>query len=226
MEIIKGNIFTTKCQTIVNAVNCVGVMGAGLAFEFRLRYPEMFTKYKELTEKNLLNIGSLWIYKVNNERWILNFPTKFHWKYPSKIEYIEKGLQKFVDTYKGRGITSIAFPLLGASNGGLNENQVLEVMNEYLQPVDIPVEIYKYDTYAYDDLYLEFKKLFSLIDESSLAKQTGLRIDIVRKLKKALNENGINSLSKLLTIQGIGDITLEKSFNFIMKSNQTYNSLF
>jgi len=99
-------------------------------------------------------------------------------------------------------------------------------MNEYLQPVDIPVEIYKYDTYAYDDLYLEFKKLFSLIDESSLAKQTGLRIDIVRKLKKALNENGINSLSKLLTIQGIGDITLVKSFNFFMKSNQTYNSLF
>ena len=89
-----GNIFTTKCQTIVNTVNCVGVMGAGIAFEFKLREETMFKKYKQLCDAKQLNIGTLWIYKSDNNN-ILNFPTKYDWKLPSKQEYLEKGLQKF-----------------------------------------------------------------------------------------------------------------------------------
>lgn len=142
----KGNIFNTKMQTIVNTVNCVGVMGKGLALEFKLRYPDMFYKYKELCQSKLMGIGKLWIYKSEScPQWILNFPTKLHWKNPSKIEYIEAGLRKFVESYKEKGITSIAFPLLGTHNGGLGKSEVLELMYKYLEKCDLEVEIYEYE---------------------------------------------------------------------------------
>ena len=67
-----GNIFTTQCQTIVNTINCVGVMGAGIAYEFRLRDPEMFERYKELCQNKTIDIGKLWIYNVNDEDIVFN----------------------------------------------------------------------------------------------------------------------------------------------------------
>ena len=129
ITIINGNIFNTKAQTIVNTVNCVGVMGKGIALVFKLRYPSMFDIYQDFCKQGLIGIGKLWIYKGDaRDPWVLNFPTKTHWKLPSKYEYIEKGLQKFVETYKEKGITSIAFPLLGANNGGLDGKKVEELM--------------------------------------------------------------------------------------------------
>ena len=118
IEIKKGNNFTSNCHTIVNTVNCVGIMGAGIAYEFKLRFPKMFQKYQQFCSNGSIDIGNLWIYKLTkydneNYEYILNFPTKNHWKYPTKIEYLEKGLQKFIDTYKQKKILSIAFPLLG-----------------------------------------------------------------------------------------------------------------
>ena len=137
IEFKSGNIFTTECQTIVNTVNCVGVMGAGIAYEFRLRFPEMFSKYKSFCDEGKLKIGSLWMYKLPNDevasyRNILNFPTKKHWKFPSKEEYLEKGLQKFVSSYNEKDIRSVAFPLLGASHGGLSEETSIAIMKRYL----------------------------------------------------------------------------------------------
>ena len=95
---IKGNIFNTKCQTLVNTVNCVGVMGKGMALECKLRFPEMFVKYKDYCDKKLFKPGYLQLYKDSNP-WILNFPTKLHWKDNSKIEFLEEGLKKFQDEY-------------------------------------------------------------------------------------------------------------------------------
>jgi O-acetyl-ADP-ribose deacetylase (regulator of RNase III) len=143
IKIIEGNIFDSKCQTVVNTINCVGVMGKGLALEFKKRYPDMFLKYKEHCSNGLIDVGKLWLYKSDNH-WILNFPTKTTWKLPSKYEYVELGLQKFVDTYKEKGITSIAFPMLGCTNGKLDESKVLDIMMYYLMKCDIPIEIYRY----------------------------------------------------------------------------------
>jgi O-acetyl-ADP-ribose deacetylase (regulator of RNase III) len=229
IKIKKGNIFTTKCQTIVNTVNCVGVMGAGIAYEFKLRFPDMFKKYKEFCDNGLIDIGKLWIYKLpkdNNENYeyILNFPTKKHWKYPTKIEYLEKGLQKFINTYQQRGIKSIAFPLLGASKGGLSEKESINIMQEYLSKIDIPVEIWYFDPSAKDDLYEKFKDSFLNLDNNIIKEQSKLRIDLIKKIKKALLEkDDINSLSGLLRVKGIGDITLEKSFNFIKNYKNNTN---
>lgn len=220
MEILKGNIFTTRCQTIVNTVNCVGIMGAGIAFECRLRYPDMYAKYKDLCAQKLIDIGRLWLYK-GKDRWILNFPTKRHWKFETKPEYLVQGLEKFLETYRQKGIESIAFPLLGANHGGLSDEQSLEIMSKYLVHCDIPVQVWRYDPTAEDDLYKEFRVLFLGESEEQLVQQTGLRRNYVQKVRDALERPDINSLSRLASVDGIGEKTLEKSFKFIMSKHRS-----
>ena len=137
------DIFESKCQVLVNPINCVGVMGKGLALEFKNRYPKMFDKYKNLCDKYLIDIGRLWMFNVNDNKQILNFPTKKDWKDPSQYEYIEEGMDKFVKTYQDKNIKSIAFPLLGCGNGNLNKDIVLQIMTKYLiRCKDLNVEIY------------------------------------------------------------------------------------
>jgi len=136
-----GDIFDSTAQIIVNAVNCEGYMGKGLALAFKQRYPAMFRVYQQECKTGKLRIGRPTLYK-NSTPWILNFPTKNHWKPPSKMEYIEKGLAYFVAHYQEAGITSIAFPKLGAQNGKLSWEDVGPVMAKYLGPLDIDVYIY------------------------------------------------------------------------------------
>ena len=136
-------IFDSNAQTLVNTINCVGVMGKGLALEFKNKYPAMFDKYKSFCDKGVFKPGVLWIYKAEDGKWILNFPTKVDWKNPSEMSYIEAGLQKFVEIWKEKNITSIAFPLLGCSNGGLNPEEVIPLMEKYLNQCDgLDVTIY------------------------------------------------------------------------------------
>lgn len=136
-------IFDSSAQTLVNTINCVGVMGKGLALEFKNRYPAMFDKYKSFCDKGVFKPGVLWIYKAEDGKWILNFPTKIDWRNPSQISYIEEGLKKFVEIWKEKGITSIAFPLLGCSNGGLDPDVVIPIMEKYLNQCDgLDVTIY------------------------------------------------------------------------------------
>lgn len=142
IKYIKGDLFSSPAQVLVNTVNLDGVMGKGLALQFKKLYPDMFQQYQSFCENKILEIGKLWLYKTD-KKWILNFPTKDHWRNPSKIEYIEKGLQKFVSTYKDKGITSIAFPKLGCGNGGLDWAEVKPIMNNYLK--NLPIDIYVYE---------------------------------------------------------------------------------
>jgi len=136
-------IFESSAQTLVNTINCVGVMGKGIALEFKNRYPVMFDKYKSFCDKGVFKPGVLWIYKAEDGKWILNFPTKVNWRNPSEMSYIEDGLKKFVEIWKEKGITSIAFPLLGCSNGGLNPDEVIPLMEKYLNQCDgLDVTIY------------------------------------------------------------------------------------
>lgn len=137
---IVGDLFRSPTQVLVNTVNTVGVMGKGIAKQFKDIYPEMFTQYQQFCKQEMFSTGQLWLYKTNN-KWILNFPTKEHWRSKSKIEYIEVGLKKFVSTYDSKGIVSISFPMLGCGNGELNwETQVQPLMEKYLKP--LPIEVY------------------------------------------------------------------------------------
>jgi O-acetyl-ADP-ribose deacetylase (regulator of RNase III) len=138
---VMGNIFDAEAQTIVNPVNIEGVMGKGLALEFKKRYPQMFLKYNHACKNGMFEIGRLMIYRAEDHT-VLLFPTKEKWRNVSHFDYIEKGLQKFVDTYEEKGITSIAFPCLGCGAGGLNWSEVKPVMEKYLEDLPIPIYVY------------------------------------------------------------------------------------
>jgi O-acetyl-ADP-ribose deacetylase (regulator of RNase III) len=213
VKIISGNIFTSKCQTIVNTINCVGVMGAGIALECRLRYPEMYENYIKLCNENKIDIGLLWIFK-SSDRWILNFPTKKDWKYPSKKEYLHAGLNKFINTYHERGITSIAFPLLGADKGGIPQEESLNIMTSYLNKANIEIEIYRYDAKAKDDLYDKTKEWLFSQDIEQISNATKLRKDYIVKVINAMQSPHIFQLNQLAKIEGVGIKTLEKIFKF------------
>ena len=139
IEYVKSSIFDSPAQTLVNPVNTVGIMGAGLALEFKKRYPKMYTAYRDLCENGLFSIGTLWIYY--DKKNVLNFPTKKHWRHPSELIYIKLGLKEFVNTYENMVITSISFPKLGTGYGGLNwEKEVQPLMEEYLN--DLPIKTF------------------------------------------------------------------------------------
>ena len=136
------DLFQSPARVLVNTVNTVGVMGKGIAKDFKYIYPDMFKRYQRVCETGDLDIGNLWLYKTTN-KWILNFPTKRHWRQPSHPEYIAKGLDKFVKMYHVHGITSISFPLLGCGNGELDwETQVRPIMEQYLRELPITVFIH------------------------------------------------------------------------------------
>ena len=216
--VITGNIFTSKCQTIVNTINCSGVMGAGIALECRFRFPEMFTQYVKHCESNRIDVGLLWIYK-SPTRWILNFPTKKHWRMPSREEYLHAGLKKFMDTYEAKGIESIAFPVLGAQHGGLDTSTSLDLMQSYLSECNVPVEIYKYDPTAADDLYDKFKALFLETPNYELKLRTGLKSNYLDIIRNALTDSSIKQLNQLAKVNGIGVKTLEKAFAYILTAD-------
>ena len=139
---LKGDIFSSPAEVIVNTVNTVGVMGKGLAADFKKKYPKMFKNYKQICKDKKFSIGQLIIHEASDYR-VMLFPTKKHWRGNSKIEYIEAGLKKFVDTYAQKNITSIAFPKLGCGNGNLSwEMEVQPLMEKYLKELPIPIYIY------------------------------------------------------------------------------------
>lgn len=142
---IKGNLFESPAQTLVNTVNTEGVMGKGIAKEFKRLFPDMFNSYQKYCESGELTIGKLWVYETDH-KWVLNFPTKTTWRKPSRFEYIELGLKNFVSTYIDRGIISISFPPLGCGNGELDwEKQVRSLMEKYLNKLPIDIFIHLYD---------------------------------------------------------------------------------
>ena len=139
---IDADLFMSPAKVLVNTVNTKGVMGKGIALRFKRVYPDMFRAYRDHCEYGRLGIGQLFLYKTRH-KWILNFPTKKHWRTPSRVEYIEAGLRKFAASYAERGITSIAFPALGCGNGELDfEAQVKPLMEKYLSRLPIHTLIY------------------------------------------------------------------------------------
>jgi O-acetyl-ADP-ribose deacetylase (regulator of RNase III) len=138
---IEGNIFESPAKTLVNTINTAGAMGKGIAREFKKLFPDMFKEYLKLSETGKLEIGQLWLYRTQH-KWVLNFPTKKHWRQPSKFEYIDEGLKYFVLNYNKARINSIAFPKLGCGNGELEWRDVKPLMEKHLGK--LPIDIYIY----------------------------------------------------------------------------------
>lgn len=147
IEITRGDILRADAEAIVNTVNCVGVMGRGIALQFKKAWPDNFKAYAIACKKNEVNPGKMFIFEtgqLTNPRFIINFPTKRHWKGASKIEDIESGLASLAVDIQKMGIKSIAIPPLGAGLGGLDWSVVCEKIKHAMQPLsDVQVFIYE-----------------------------------------------------------------------------------
>lgn len=140
-----SDLFKSRAHTLVNAVNCVGVMGAGIAYQFKTRFPKMYEDYVDKCKQYKVRVGKPYLYQeLDMGVSILNFPTKVHWKHPSELGYIKNGLKYFVKKFPRWDIQSIAFPALGCGKGGLDWEEVRPIMELYLEPISnlIPVYIF------------------------------------------------------------------------------------
>ena len=156
VKVLFGNILDSKAQTIVNTVNCVGIMGKGIALEFKEQFPDMFNDYVERCNRNEVRLGKPYLFKRLTPPWILNFPTKGHWRSVSRIEDIVKGLRHLLQHYKEWGITSLAVPPLGCGQGQLEWKIVGPTLYRYLNQLDIPVELYAPHGTPHEELQPEF----------------------------------------------------------------------
>src|SRR5690625_974544 len=146
IKAVKGNLLEDSAEAYVNTVNTVGVMGKGIALQFKQAFPDVFKQYAKDCEKGLVQIGKMHVVEVQGlvkPKYVINFPTKEHWRQPSKLEYIQKGLIDLVKVVQDLDIKSIALPPLGCGNGGRDWRKVRTVIVEACPPINITVHIYK-----------------------------------------------------------------------------------
>ncbi|MHB8577225.1 MAG: macro domain-containing protein [Dehalococcoidia bacterium] len=156
IRIALDDIFESRAQTLVNTVNCVGVMGKGIALEFKRRFPEMYLDYVQRCARGEVRLGQPYLFADLVGPWVLNFPTKGHWRAASLKADIEAGL-RYLDAHcQDWGITSLAVPPLGCGNGGLEWRQLGPVLYRYLSQFTIPVELYAPCSAPPDQLLVEF----------------------------------------------------------------------
>src|ERR1700687_166773 len=137
-----GELFETKAQTLVNTVNCVGVMGKGIALQFKHRFPDMYDDYVKRCADHQVRLGEPYLFKRLLLPWILNFPTKDHWRSASRLADIVRGLEYLKRHYRKWEIASLAVPPLGCGQGQLEWRVVGPTLYRHLSDLDIPVELY------------------------------------------------------------------------------------
>lgn len=146
MRLTKGNILEANAEALVNTVNTKGVMGKGIALQFKKAFPDVFKAYKSACDAGVLQIGKVHIYERPTSElhhYIINFPTKDDWKKPSKIEYIKKGLESLAEIVKQHKIRSIAIPALGCGQGGLKWEDVLPLIQSTFEKMpEVEVIVY------------------------------------------------------------------------------------
>lgn len=224
-------------MAIVNTVNCVGAMGKGIALDFKLRYPEMFKEYQRICFKRILKPGQILPYRKSSPI-ILNFAIKDDWKDPSRIEWVEETLQKFAANYRAMGITSVAFPWMGAMNGGIPVEIIKQLMRKYLSslPDDIDVEVYDFDPQAPCHLFKALEDVVSKrYTSSQLEEVSQIKSRYWEKIFSAMATGEVCNMNDIChyMVNGkriIGKTNIERLFAFLTKYNnstiQIPNALF
>jgi O-acetyl-ADP-ribose deacetylase (regulator of RNase III) len=146
IEYSKGNLLVADAEALVNTVNCVGYMGKGIALQFKQAFPANFTAYEKACRAHEVKPGRMFIFETGsmvNPKFIINFPTKRHWRGNSRIEDIESGLKALIEDVKRLGIRSIAVPPLGSGLGGLDWNVVRPMIEQaFAELPDVQVLLY------------------------------------------------------------------------------------
>lgn len=160
---VKGNLLESQAQALVNTVNTVGVMGKGIALQFKEAFPENYRIYREACRQGKLNVGQMLVTVDSNlaigSKVIVNFPTKTDWRRPSEYVYIEQGLQALREEIVSRGIRSIAIPPLGSHNGGLDWLRVKQMIETALADLDCDIYLYEPSKVIIEKLKSERVKL-------------------------------------------------------------------
>jgi O-acetyl-ADP-ribose deacetylase (regulator of RNase III) len=141
-RVLVNDMFKSNAQTLVNTVNTVGVMGKGIALEFKRRYPDMYTDYVLRCQRHEVRLGQPYLFRRATLPWIVNFPTKQHWRSVSRLQDIVQGLEYLEGHYRDWGITSLAVPPLGCGEGQLEWRVVGRTLYRHLSRFDIPVELF------------------------------------------------------------------------------------
>jgi O-acetyl-ADP-ribose deacetylase (regulator of RNase III) len=221
---VRGNIFNTKAKALVNTVNCVGVMGKGIALEFKRRYPKMYLAYKKDCEKKLLEPGKLYYYPVN-DLLIINVATKKDWKNTSEIEWIESALNQFAREYSQKNITSLATPLWGVESGKLDRSYVRKLMRSSFSKLGgIDIELYDFDPNASDPLFENLKDLVNSPVSDEVLASIGLPALKIKDLVREIKIGSIKSMFNLSSSGLIGNRNIEKLYNLLSKNTDEENS--
>ncbi|MCD0489722.1 macro domain-containing protein [Pedobacter sp. MC2016-14] len=210
MRFLKGNLLTAKVQALVNTVNTVGVMGKGIALQFKEQFPENYRLYVAACKKKEFNIGDLLVVKevtMQGDQLIINFPTKTEWFKKSQYDFIEKGLQRLAEVIVDYKISSIAIPPLGCGNGGLKWEKVKPMIEQHLGHLsDVDIQIFEPNEAVKELLKQEENKdvkltsaramlLYAMFYYDSLGENTSLFV--ANKLAYFLQRLGEKSLNKL-----------------------------
>lgn len=160
---ITGNILDSNAQALVNTVNTIGVMGKGIALQFKKAYPNNYKAYTRACKKGEVKVGKMFITRDSNittgEKIIINFPTKTDWRKPSEYEYIKDGLDNLVEAINNENIKSIAIPPLGSGNGGLNWTKVKKLIEQKLSNLEVDIYVYEPTVQIKEHLKAERVKL-------------------------------------------------------------------
>lgn len=156
VRVVTGDILRSRAQTLVNTVNCVGVMGKGIALAFKKEFPDMYEDYVRRCKAGEVKLGRPYLYKRLILPWVLNFPTKDDWRSVARLEDIVRGLEYVERHYKDWGITSLAVPPLGCGQGQLEWRVVGPTLYRYLSRLEIPVELYAPFGTPHEELRLEY----------------------------------------------------------------------
>ena len=146
IQYVKGNLLTSKAVALVNTVNTVGVMGKGIALQFKQQYPNNYKIYRDACKNGSFKTGDILVVEEGdllNKKIIINFPTKAHWRNKSKYEYITLGLEALKKVIEAQNIKSIAIPPLGCGNGGFDWIKVKQLLEAHLQDIDCEIFIYE-----------------------------------------------------------------------------------
>lgn len=173
-----GNLFDSGAEALVNTVNTVGVMGKGIALMFKEQFPENFKNYELACKNKEIEVGTIFATErtdlVDGPRWIINFPTKKHWRNPSKLEWVEDGLRDLARFISEQQIRSIALPPLGSGNGGLNWAEVRPVIERILGKLqDVDITVYEPTS--------QYQNVAKRTGKQELTPARGIVVELVRR---------------------------------------------
>ncbi|MCQ6521708.1 MULTISPECIES: type II toxin-antitoxin system antitoxin DNA ADP-ribosyl glycohydrolase DarG [Bacillus] len=221
---LQGNLFSLydKVDAITNTVNCVGVMGKGIALEFKKRFPENYKEYRVKCASKELTIGQSFVYEIPfhlQTKYIINFPTKKHWRHPSKVEYVEQGLDNLTTLIAEYNIKSIAMPALGCGNGNLDWKVVKPIIEEKLRHLkDVNIIVFEPSIQNKKQTKPEPKQ------ESKLELKRPRLTKDRKKLLLLMNEYNTSTKGPLLTYLEVNMLSYllffeNEKMQFILKSN-------